>query len=265
MSDWMILVAVALVITSVGFIKFIWFLSIGYGFAVAGLMAALAVLFYKDLTAWTVLLMAVTALYALRLGIFLTAREAAGGSYKQVLAEATSGVKKVPLFVSVAVWITVAFLFFAQVSPLYFRFKNGLAGFGEPFLIAGLIITVIGFFLQAVADTQKSAAKKKSPDRFCDTGLYRIVRCPNYLGEILIWTGMLTSSICCLRGVWQWVISILGYICIVFVMFNGARRLEKRQTENYGSSPEYQDYTARTPILIPLVPLYSLKNWKFLG
>jgi len=36
---------------------------------------------------------------------------------------------------------------------------------------------------------QKSAFKARQPDRFCDVGLYRFVRCPNHLGEMLFWTG----------------------------------------------------------------------------
>ena len=41
-------------------------------------------------------------------------------------------------------------------------------------------------------------------------------------------------------------------------MFNGAQRLEKRQNGRYGNKPEYQDYVKRTPILLPLIPLYHL-------
>ena len=117
--------------------------------------------------------------------------------------------------------------------------------------------------LESVADHQKSAAKKLRPDRFCDTGLYRIVRCPNYFSEILFWTGCLVSGIGTLSG-WQWAVSAAGYLCIVYIMFGGARRLEIRQNGRYGSSPEYQDYVAHTPVILPFVPLYSVEKYTFL-
>ena len=84
------------------------------------------------------------------------------------------------------------------------------------------------------------------------------VRCPNYLGEILFWTGVLVGSLNILSGVGQWLTAILGYVCIVLIMFNGAQRLEKRQSARYGNDPAYRLYADKTPILIPFVPLYHL-------
>ena len=38
--------------------------------------------------------------------------------------------------------------------------------------------------------------------------------------------------------------AVISYICIVYIMFNGAQRLEKRQMARYGNDPEYkgEDY-----------------------
>lgn len=47
-------------------------------------------------------------------------------------------------------------------------------------------------------------------------------------------------------------------------MFSGTRWLELRQDKNYGSDPEYQKYVRTVPIIIPFVPLYSVKKYKFL-
>ena len=106
--------------------------------------------------------------------------------------------------------------------------------------------------------------KKVNPSRFCDSGLYKIVRCPNYLGEVLFWTGVFVSGINIYGSVWQWIAAAFGYICIVYIMFGGARRLELRQNRNYGDDPEYQAYVKKTPILLPLVPLYSVAKYKWL-
>ena len=39
-----------------------------------------------------------------------------------------------------------------------------------------------------------------------------------------------------------------------------AQRLEKRQMERYGKSKEYNEYANKTPIIIPLLPIYHLNK-----
>lgn len=94
----------------------------------------------------------------------------------------------------------------------------------------------------------------KNPDCFCDRGLYKIVRCPNYLGKILFWTGILLSGITAFTSVIHWRIGLFGYVCIVYIMLGGARRLEIRQNKNYGQDLKYQIYSRQMPILIPFIP-----------
>ena len=47
-------------------------------------------------------------------------------------------------------------------------------------------------------------------------------------------------------------------------MFSGAKRLELRHNKSYGQDEAYRAYVARTPIILPLVPLYHLENVKFI-
>ncbi len=121
-----------------------------------------------------------------------------------------------------------------------------------------------GVVPESAADIQKNAAKKRDPRRFVDTGLYRLVRCPNYLGEMIFWTGVLTTGIGAISGVGQWIVALIGYVGIIFVMFSGARRLEIRQNKNYGKDPEYRKYVKSVPILLPFIPLYSVEKYKWL-
>ena len=53
MAFWIMLL-VALIFSSIGFKKYVWFISLGYGFAVAAIGAALLILFRQGLTAGTV-------------------------------------------------------------------------------------------------------------------------------------------------------------------------------------------------------------------
>ena len=167
--------------------------------------------------------------------------------------------------VKIILWISCALLYSCQSSPLTFRFtsikkdKNVYL-----FTYIGIIISFLGFLMEARADYEKNAAKKLNPNRFVDSGLYKLVRCPNYLGEILFWTGNFISGVEIYYGLTQWIISFIGYICIIYVMFGGTRTLEIRQNKSYGKDPEYQKYVKTTPILIPFIPLFSVEKYSWM-
>ncbi|MBQ4274638.1 MAG: DUF1295 domain-containing protein [Clostridia bacterium] len=261
-----ILFAVCAVMCCVGFYKFVYFLSIGYGFAVAGGGIAVFVMYLLNPTAtpiWSVLVqMFLFIAYGARLSGFLLVRELKNVSFKKTdVAKDTlakNNEKKMPIFVLVTIWLVVAVLYVAQVSPMLFRFDNGSADIIVP--IVGFVISIFGLILESIADNQKSAQKKARPDMVATEGLYRIVRCPNYLGEIIFWTGVFISGITAYATAGQWITPVVAYICIVYIMFNGAQRLEKRQMARYGDNEAYNTYANKTPIIIPLLPIYHLNK-----
>ncbi|MBR5208174.1 MAG: DUF1295 domain-containing protein [Erysipelotrichaceae bacterium] len=222
---------------------------------------AILLLYGKTLSIWTILMCVLFIIYGIRLGGFLLIREIKSASYRKTLDHATKTEKPMPIFVKATIWVCVSVMYVLQVSPVFYRAANGDTA--NIFAIIGTIIMAIAILIESLADKQKSAAKKLNPNRFCDTGLYTIVRCPNYLGEVLFWTGVLISGIGAVQGL-QWIIAILGYILIVYVMLSGAKRLELRQNKNYGDNPEYQAYVKKTPIIFPLIPLYHLENVKWI-
>jgi steroid 5-alpha reductase family enzyme len=261
-----ILLAVCAVMCAVGFYKFVYFLSIGYGFAVAGGGIAIFVMYFINPSAtpiWLVLIqMALFIAYGVRLSGFLLVREFKNISFKKTdVAKDTlakNDEKKMPVFVLATIWVCVSVLYVAQVSPMLFRYNNGSTDVILP--IIGFAISVFGLILESISDNQKSAQKKVRPDMVATQGLYKIVRCPNYLGEIIFWTGIFVSGISTYATIGQWIVAILAYICIVYIMFNGAQRLEKRQMARYGSNEEYNTYANKTPIIIPLLPIYYLNK-----
>lgn len=259
-----ILAIVCAVLSAVGFYKFVYFLSIGYGFAVAGggiAIFVMALVNPTDAPIWILLIQAALFVaYGVRLSGFLLVRELKTASYKKTFQEVSGDGKKMPFFVLFTIWVSVTVLYVAQVSPMLFRYDNGASDLVLPLI--GIVISILGLVLESVADNQKSAQKKVRPDMVATEGLYKLCRCPNYLGEIIFWTGVFIAGITAYATVGQWITAILAYVCIVYIMFNGAQRLEKRQMGRYGENEEYNNYANKTPIIIPFLPIYHLNKKK---
>lgn len=125
---------------------------------------------------------------------------------------------------------------------------------------SGLLLMVAGAVIEGLADHQKSTFKQHAPQAFCNVCLYRWVRCPNYLGEILFWLGNWTMGIVFFSTPARWIASLVGLICLILIMLGSARRLERSQERRYGDLPAYQEYVRTVPVLFPFVPVYTLQN-----
>lgn len=261
MSYW-VLLAFSLCFSAVGFYMYIYFFSLGYGLAVAALGVVMAVGFRHSLGAAELLVCVLLLVYGLRLAGYLLVRELKSAAYRTVLSPELERSRQMGIGPKLAIWVSCALLYTVEVIPVYFRLHNGAAP--DALLTAGFLVMLFGLALETAADIQKTRAKRKEPYRFVSDGLYRIVRCPNYLGELIFWLGVLLSGLSALEGALQWTLALLGYLCLIYIMFSGARRLELRQDRNYGEDPAYQDYCQRVPILLPILPLYSVKKYRFL-
>jgi steroid 5-alpha reductase family enzyme len=253
---------VALVFSSIGFKKYVWFISVGYGFAIAAIGVALLFAARGQQTAGTTCACVLFIAYGLRLGGYLAYRELRSSSYNSKMKTEIKSGDDVSMVAKCGIWLSAALLYACQTSPVAFRLANGSGT--DALLVIGMCVSAVGLVVETMADLQKTAAKKANPKRFVDTGLFRIVRCPNYFGEMLFWTGVFVGGVTACSGPLQWVVAILGYVGIIYVMFSGARRLEERQNRTYRNDLEYQRYVTTTPIMIPLVPLYSVEKYKWL-
>lgn len=256
---WIILIICALM-CSLGFYRFYYFMSVGYGLAIAGAGLVISILYGNSLTFITRLLCILYVLYGIRLSGFLIYREWKSINYKDKIVKPLIS-EPMPIFVKVMVWLCVAVLYVTLVAPVLYRASNGHNG--NIFAYIGAIIMFVGLVVETIADYQKYESKKVNPNRYCDSGLYKIVRCPNYFGETLFWTGSIISGISALT-VPQWIVVSIGYITIIYVMLSGAKRIEDRQNKTYGNDPNYQEYIKKTPIIIPFVHLNHLQKNKFI-
>ena len=247
-------------VSSIGFIKMIYFITTGYGFSVA-IIGLFLLLSFNDLTLDERILGILYIIYGLRLGIFIIKRNL-NSSYTNKMKNRIKTNKDFSLFVLIMIWISCSLLYACQTSPLAYKIISEKKE--KKYSYIGIIIAIIGLLIEIEADNQKARAKKINPNRFVDSGLYKLIRCPNYFGEIIFWTGNFISGIKIYIGFIQWFIALLGYVGIIFVMFSGARRIELQQNKSYGEDKNFKEYIQKTPLLIPFIPIYSLQKYSWL-
>ena len=261
--DIILLFATALVISSIGFYRLLYFINIGYAFAIVGMIVLVLTRHFGNLSLASGLQNLFLAIWGLRLGLYLVQREFKAGAYDKYKNETHASLAKIPFGVKIAIWISVSILYVLMFSPNLFRLTELATFTAWPFYLVqgiGLLLMGGGLALEWLADKQKSDFKAERPRDYCDTGLYRLVRCPNYLGEITIWVGSWVVGIPFYTTPAHWIISLLGMIFIILIMMISTQRLEKAQDDRYGGRPAYQEYIRTVPVLFPFLPIYSLKK-----
>ncbi|XP_077154172.1 uncharacterized protein LOC143817014 [Ranitomeya variabilis] len=118
----------------------------------------------------------------------------------------------------------------------------------------GWTLWSLGFLIQAVSDQQKWNFKA-DPDnagKFIQSGLWAYSRHPNYLGEILQWSGLFLSASSVLSG-YQY-LSLLSPIFVWFLLnyVSGIPILEAQAKKRWGEDLAYKNYIQQTPVLWPL-------------
>ena len=117
----------------------------------------------------------------------------------------------------------------------------------------GLLIWLLGFSIEVIADNQKSAfnANSDNQGKWIDSGLWSYSRHPNYLGEIMLWTGIACFGISCFSGMERlaWISPIFIYLLLTKI--SGVPILDRRGLEKWGDQPEYHIYRKETPTLLP--------------
>ena len=117
----------------------------------------------------------------------------------------------------------------------------------------GVILWVAGFCVEVAADRQKSAfnANPSNEGKWIDEGLWSISRHPNYLGEIMLWSGIALFGVPCFSGLEgvAWVSPVFVYFLLTKV--SGVPILDRRAMEKWGEDPGYLLYRENTPEIMP--------------
>lgn len=185
--------------------------------------------------------------WALRLGSFLLLRNIRSGGDDRFAEITGDPVRFLSVWSVQGLWVSLT----AAAAWIAITSGNGTGADGM--LWAGLAVWVLGFAIEVVADLQKSRFKRDPANegRFIRSGLWSVVRHPNYLGEILLWVGVLLAAAPALRG-WQW-IALLSplFVILLLTRVSGIPLLEAKAERKWGDDPEYRTYVVRTPRLIP--------------
>lgn len=258
-----LMLTAALVASVLGFFRTVYFVSLGYGFSMAAQAGLLLILFWNGAPLPAIIQNLLLIVYGLRLGGYLTLRESKA-AYRREAKDAATLSEGIGFGKKLGIWVGVALLYVAMGTPGMFNIRSVVSGSSINIILSsvGVAVMALGLGLEALADIQKSRYKTKNPDHFCNKGLYSFVRCPNYLGEIIFWSGNVLAGASALFGLLPWLMVICGWICITLIMLGSTKRLEARQEERYGNREDFRQWCAKTPVLFPFLPVYSLKNVK---
>jgi steroid 5-alpha reductase family enzyme len=256
--------ALSLFASALGFKRVEYFVGLGYAAAIAAQAITMPLLYRDTINSWALVQVTLLFVYGLRLGSFLLMRTRASSFQKEREIDAARGAR-VGFWMKVAIWLSVSILYVLMFLPALLTMSVQAKGQALPSVPVGVALMVLGLGLEACADWQKSQFKKAHRTSVCTVGLYRMVRFPNYFGEMVFWLGVWVSAISAYQTPLAWDLGGLGFACIELVVLGSSRRLELKQSQRYSADCAYRAYARKTPILFPLLPLYSLRNLKVFG
>ena len=133
---------------------------------------------------------------------------------------------------------------------------------------AGMLMYAVGLCLETAADAQKWMFKQDPANRgkFCDVGVWQISQHPNWLGNLMIWSGLFLFNAPTLlanapKGA-GWLrrfgrfagaaasplfLLALFYAQATDVIANAVSLAEAK----YGKDPRYQKYVQSVPLVLP--------------
>ena len=190
---------------------------------------------------------AMVVIWALRLGTFLLVRNIRSGGDDRFTEIRRDPMRFFSVWTIQGLWVSLT------AAAAWITISTAASVPVDRMLWLGAAVWALGFGIEVVADWQKSRFKKQPQHsgQFIRSGLWSVVRHPNYLGEILLWIGVFIAAAPSLLG-WQWV-AVLSPVFVVLLLtkVSGIPMLEAKAARKWGNDPEYQAYVARTPRLIP--------------
>lgn len=209
--------------------------------------------FAININVGNILLASFIMLWAIRLGSFLFTRIHKSGEDKRFNTIKPSPTRFFMAWTFQGMWVSIC----SMCALTAIASKNGVIL--NSYFYIGMLVFVVGFVLEIIADRQKSVFRKnpENKNQFIANGLWHYSRHPNYFGEITLWLGISIMSLSSLSS-WQYITLIsplFTYILLVYI--SGVRILEISGMEKWGHLESYQNYIRTTPSLFPFSKLFK--------
>jgi len=200
---------------------------------------------------------ALVCFWAVRLVCYLFMRILAIGSDKRfdLYRERPLLLLRFWVFQLLSIWVIVLpeVILNSKQSDMDFNWRDYL----------GWCMFLVGFICEIISDHQKFTFRLNPNNNchWCDVGLWRYSRHPNYFGEILLWYGLFVSCSASFSG--PDYLTILGpiYLTLILLFLSGIPKLESSGDEKFWGITEYQEYKRNTSVLIPLPSGIIVSKW----
>ena len=192
-----------------------------------------------------VLVLALVAAWALRLAVYLTARNwnaPEDHRYRDIRARNQPGFAWKSLYLVFGLQALLAWLISAPLAASIAS-ASPLGALD----VIGALLAAFGITFEACADAQLARFKATAANagRVMDRGLWRYSRHPNYFGEFCVWWGLYAIALG--AGGWWTLFSPL-LMTVLLLRVSGVTLLEQNIAER---RPAYRDYVARTNAFFP--------------
>ena len=183
-------------------------------------------------------------MWSIRLGTFLFTRIKKAGEDKRFREIKKSFSWFFMAFTISGMWVSICAI--CALTGI----SNGIELTGVTYI--GIVIFIIGFALEIISDNQKTSFRKieSNKDKFITTGLWKYSRHPNYLGEIVLWTGVAIISYSSLEVYQMSTLVSPMFTYLLLVKVSGINLLEKSGEKKWGHLDSYKSYKKNTPRLI---------------
>ena len=222
----------------------------GPGFVLVALISYLASAGHGGDAARRATVLALTAIWGLRLAVHIGVRNAGRGEDKRYAAILSRRTGSLAGYVARTVYAPQAVILFVVSLPvqlaMYESAPIGVLG------AVGIIVWGVGFGFEAVGDAQlaRFTADPANAGKVMDRGLWAWTRHPNYFGDACVWFGLWLLALGHPAGL----LTVIAPVAMTYFLVNvtGKALLEKGMRRSRGAA--YDDYVARTSGFLPRPP-----------